>query len=338
MANKRIQDLEQTTDLTNDDLIPLETTKKTFATSLKSLAEWLKGTFQTTANMVNYVKKSGDTMNGTLTNTGVFVANIDAVSFIARSKTLVKGSTPTANKYVGYDWQDKNGARLVYLGVDYRTDGTKRLELQKIDTDLTGWLIQFAPVFTDIVTAQFNGNARYRCICQGYTKGTAPTTSQFGGVSTFDKNNVEVATLYSGIDTNNTITSALWVKQPTASGTAAKAISIYCDKNGVFHTSCSVQSAETNSILTTVSHSDNYVLLGNGIQIIKGSIDTNVSRTATFEHPFKDTNYVCLAQTSGGTAAETALILITPNNKTTTSVSFYSSRVSYVEYICIGYA
>ena len=51
MANKRIQDLEQTTDLTNDDLIPLDTTKKTFATTLKSLVEWLKGTFQTTANL-----------------------------------------------------------------------------------------------------------------------------------------------------------------------------------------------------------------------------------------------------------------------------------------------
>lgn len=94
MANKRIQDLEQTTDLTNDDLIPLDTTKKTFATTLKSLVEWLKGTFQTTANleqalseatdkypsskvlkdessrivsiMNNKVSKSGDTMTGDL--------------------------------------------------------------------------------------------------------------------------------------------------------------------------------------------------------------------------------------------------------------------------------
>ena len=60
MANKRIQDLEQTTDLTNDDLIPLDTTKKTFATTLKSLVEWLKGTFQTTANLEQTLSEATD--------------------------------------------------------------------------------------------------------------------------------------------------------------------------------------------------------------------------------------------------------------------------------------
>ena len=100
MAEKRIQDLEQTTDLTNDDLIPLDTTKKTFATTLKSLTEWLKNTFQTKDNleqtlseatdkypsskvlkdessrivsiMNNKVNKSGDTMTGTLQTTDHF--------------------------------------------------------------------------------------------------------------------------------------------------------------------------------------------------------------------------------------------------------------------------
>lgn len=338
MANKRIQDLEQTTNLTNDDLLPLDTTKKTFAITLKSLVEWLKKTFQTTANMVNYVKKTGDTMSGTLTNNGVFVSQFDSLNYIARSKSIVKGTTPTNDKYVGYDWQDSRGQRLAYLGVAYKANGIKILELQKIDTNLTEFLINFKPIFTDVVTTQFNGNARYKSVCSGYTKGTAPTTNQFGGISTLDKNGVEVATLYSNIDTNNTVTSALWVKQPTASGTTAKSISIYCDKNGNFHTSCSVQSAEKNSILTTISHSDNYVLLGNGIQIVKGSANTAESRTITFEHPFKDTNYVCLAQTSGGTSSQTVEILITPQQKTTTSVTFGSTRVSYVEYICIGYA
>lgn len=60
MANKRIQDLEQTTDLTNDDLIPLDTTKKTFAITLKSLAEWLKGTFQTKDNLEQALSDATD--------------------------------------------------------------------------------------------------------------------------------------------------------------------------------------------------------------------------------------------------------------------------------------
>lgn len=60
MANKRIQDLEQTTDLTNDDLIPLDTTKKTFATTLKSLVEWLKNTFQTKDNLEQALSDATD--------------------------------------------------------------------------------------------------------------------------------------------------------------------------------------------------------------------------------------------------------------------------------------
>lgn len=60
MANKRIQDLEHTTDLTNDDLIPLDTTKKTFATTLKSLTEWLKNTFQTKDNLEQALSDATD--------------------------------------------------------------------------------------------------------------------------------------------------------------------------------------------------------------------------------------------------------------------------------------
>jgi len=60
MANKRIQDLEQTTDLTNDDLLALDTTRKTFATTLKSLTDWLKGTFQTTANLEQTLSDATD--------------------------------------------------------------------------------------------------------------------------------------------------------------------------------------------------------------------------------------------------------------------------------------
>lgn len=330
MANKRIQDLEQTTNLTNDDLLPLDTTKKTFAITLKSLVEWLKRTFQTTANMVNYVKKTGDTMTGTLTNNGVFVSQFDKVNYIARSKTLVKGTTPADNKFVGYDWQDKNGARLVYLGVSYQTNGIKRLELQKLDSNLTEFLIGFKPIFIDNVTAQLNGNTRYKCICQGYTKGTAPTVQQFGGVSTYDKNNVEVATIYSSVSTENTVMSALWVKQPTVDGTEAKVISIYCDKNGVFHTLCSVPSAEPNSIVTTIAHSTNYMRFGNGLQICWGN--SEVGQTIILPQPFKDANYkITFCQTDGREHNINQVL----TDKTTTSFRF--SRGYAGDWIALGY-
>lgn len=96
--------------------------------------------------------------------------------------------------------------------------------------------------------------------------------------------------MYSSIGTNNTVTSALWVKQPTTAGTEANSISIYCDKNGNFHSYCGVQSNEKNSIVTTVSHDTNYMRFGNGLQICWGSVGVR-NRTATFQQPFKDTNY-----------------------------------------------
>lgn len=362
------------------------------------------------------------TLNQTTYVNGAVVSNLDNVNFIARSKSLVKGTTPTdSNKYVGYDWQDKRGQRLAYLGVSYKTNGSKRLELQKLDNNLSEFNINYAirnpynfyfqdtqhtlgnvdvntwsdnqiqfqdskgtrlacvqPLlapdgtarlclaaskgkesesslvigsdgytqcpkpadnsntyaiattnwagglnrentwtstnifknklnvqgnasfsgevtfnsktkdtefysnanFYEMPKIRINGNARYKSVCTGYTKGTAPTTYQFGGISTTDKNGVEVATLYSAVDPNNSVTSALLVKQPTAAGTEAKALSIWCDKNGVFHTTCSVPSAEPNSILTTVSHGQGYAKLGNGI-IIQSGIFTASASTKT---------------------------------------------------------
>ena len=84
------------------------------------------------------------TLNQTTYVNGTVVSNLDNVNFIARSKTLIKGTTPTdTNKYVGYDWQDKNGQRLAYLGVAYETSGSKRLELQKLDSNLSEFSIPF---------------------------------------------------------------------------------------------------------------------------------------------------------------------------------------------------
>lgn len=316
-------------------------------------------------------------LNQTTHVNGTVVSNLNNVNFIARSKSLVKGTTPTdSNKYIGYDWQDKNGQRLAYLGVVYGISGSKRLELQKLDSNLSefnisypirnpysfylqdtahtlgnvnentwsGNQIQFqdskgtrlariqpmlatdgtsrlclaaskgtesesslvigsdgytqcpkpadnsntnaiattnwagglkrantwtgSNSFTGKVTfndsskdtnfysnaifyaqpkIRVNGNARYKSVCTGYTKGTAPTTIQYGGISTTDKNGAEVATFYSTVDTNNTIKSALAVKQPTAKGTVAKEIAIYCDKNDNFHTSCPTPSVGDNS-------------------------------------------------------------------------------------------
>ena len=431
-------------------------------------------------------------LNQTTYVNGSVVSKLDNVNFIARSTSLVKGTTPTdTNKYVGYDWQDSRGQRLAYLGVKYDTAGNKRLELQKLDGNLSEFSIQYAirnysayylqdnshtvgnvdvttwsnnqiqfqdskgtrlariqpmytpdgtvrlclavskgtesesslvigndgytqcpkpadssntnaiattnwagglsrantwlasntfrgaielspdnnpnhggyidfhyngdtgdytsriievaehvlqftgsvevkgyakffsnVIFSDSGFIAFNntgpitisknvdrvdnyaktnhyvqpeihidGNARYKSVCKGYTKGTAPTTNQFGGISTTDKNGVEVATLYSSINTDNAVTSALWVKQPTAKGTESKSLSIWCDKNGVFHSYCGVQSSENNSILTIVAHGTNWIKYSDG-RLEQWGTCTAVEQTITLYQPYKDTNYM----------------------------------------------
>lgn len=401
------------------------------------------------------VSKSGDTMNGTLIDNGVFVSQFDSVNFMARSKSLVKGTTPTdSDKYVGYDWQDKNGQRLAYLGVSYKTNGNKKLELQKLDgnlsefyinyliknpyslyfqdtrhtlgnVDVNTWFgnqIQFQdskgtrlariqPLLATNGTARLclaaskgtesensiiigsdgytqcpkpdnnsntnaiattnwagglnrentwkaknnfsvqpnvrvDGNARYKSVCNGYTKGTAPTTNQFGGISTTDKDGVEVAAIYSSIDTNNAITSALLVKQPTAAGTEAKSLSIWCDKNGSFHSYCGVQSNENNSIVTTKAHNTNYVRFGNGLQICWGSVrvgdDSHVYQN--LPQAFKDTNYIVTFGHQNFTDNTTDFYhpQLTNGKKNTTNFTVYCRNAnSYhnadVTWIAIGY-
>lgn len=397
------------------------------------------------ADITCSVDSNGNAMSTLNQNTyvnGTVISNFDNVNFIARSKSVVKGTTPTDNdKYVGYDWQDKNGQRLAYLGVSYGTSGLKRLELQKLDNNLSEFYIPFVVNFqgnevhftnlpykpstdfygihykiigtkavinfrgssttTGLIKAEMlltdksqtketyhnisiirdidnqetrtscpvpkdnsnsdaiattnwagglkrentwtrknnfsvqpnvlvNGNARYKSVCTGYTKGTAPTTVQFGGISTTDKNGAEVATFYSTIDTNNTIKSALAVKQPTAAGTASKEISISCDKNGNFHSFCGVQSNENNSIVTTVSHGSNYVRFGNGLQICWGN--SLVNKTITFPQPFINNTYrVAFCQTDGGEHNINQVV----TDKTTTSFRF--SRGYEGDWIAIGY-
>lgn len=413
------------------------------------------------------------TLNQTTYVNGTVVSNLDNVNFIARSKSLVKGTTPTdSNKYVGYDWQDKNGQRLAYLGVAYGKSGIKRLELQKLDSNLSEFYIPFEVNFqgnevhftnlpykpgTDFYgihykiigtkaainfrgsstttghisadmllidksqtketyhsisidrdidnqittthcpkpadnsnsdaiattnwagglkrsntwlgtntfsgpielspannsnhggyidfhyngntgdytsriienakgtiefasntltqgTAHFNSNPQVivgndnRLISKSTNliKGTAPTAIQYGGISFRDKNDVEMATVGSLVNKDNTVSSSLWVKQPTVSGNAGGTISVSCDKNGNFFT-YAPQCKVANSILTTVSHGQGYAKLGNGIIIQSGIFTASAStRTGQVTLPLAMTtsNYrVLFTQNTAGNAS-----------------------------------
>lgn len=160
MANKRIQDLEQTTDLTNDDLLPLDTTKKTFATTLKSLVDWLKNTFQTKDNLEQAlsdatdkypsskvlkdessrigaivdtkVNKSGDTMTGKLLFTNNNIAN--------KNNEYAWNDTPAEDIfYATSEFLDKNGKRMGVWEFTKLKNGTNSMNVVIRNGINKGW-------------------------------------------------------------------------------------------------------------------------------------------------------------------------------------------------------
>lgn len=81
-------------------------------------------------------------LNKDNTFNGIVTAFTNPINFVAKGK-MVKGQTPSGNVYCGYDFQDTNNERLAYLGVNYSSSGTKILELQKLDSNLTEFFTTF---------------------------------------------------------------------------------------------------------------------------------------------------------------------------------------------------
>ena len=84
-----------------------------------------------------------NTFTGSNTFNKVVTSNTQPINFIAQSNAIEKGVTPTADQYCGYDFRGKDGVRLAYLGIHYDSDGSKYLELQRIDANLTHLSSQF---------------------------------------------------------------------------------------------------------------------------------------------------------------------------------------------------
>ena len=73
---------------------------------------------------------TAQTISGLKTFNNVVTAEFESVNFIAKSPTIDIHVTPSANKYVGYDFRDKNNVRIGYIGICQGTDGTFRYEIQ----------------------------------------------------------------------------------------------------------------------------------------------------------------------------------------------------------------
>ena len=106
------------------------------------------------ANMVT--TNTAQTISGVKTFKGVVTAELEPINFIAKNPTMDVHVTPSANKYVGYDFRDKNNVRIGYIGISQGTDGKLRYEIQKLNNNVTAILGITPPAVSageEIVTA-----------------------------------------------------------------------------------------------------------------------------------------------------------------------------------------
>ncbi len=92
-------------------------------------------------------------------------------------------------------------------------------------------------------------------------------------------------------------------------------------------------SSRDNSIVTTASHGSNYVRLGNGLQICRGSTGVG-DQTVTFPQAFINTNYSIHAT---GNYTDTSSSACTFQNKSTTKCQIHSPGAISANWTAVGY-
>ena len=92
-----------------------------------------------------------------------------------------------------------------------------------------------------------------------------------------------------------------------------------CDKNGIFHTHCGVQSNENNSILAIAAHGDNWIKYSDG-RLEQWGTCSGAGQTITLYQPYKDANYMVTVTLADG---ENNNYCPTIRDRTTTS--FYKN-------------
>lgn len=88
----------------------------------------------------NYVTtNTNQTISGPKTFTQILVMNTSGnpIAFVAQNNNINIGQTPPITQHIGYDFRGNNGNRLAFIGVEYQTNGQKRLLVHSINNAYT---------------------------------------------------------------------------------------------------------------------------------------------------------------------------------------------------------
>ena len=88
----------------------------------------------------NYVTtNTNQTISGPKTFTQTLFMNTSGnpIAFVAQNNNINIGQTPPITQHIGYDFRGNNGNRLAFIGVEYQTNGQKRLLVHSINNAYT---------------------------------------------------------------------------------------------------------------------------------------------------------------------------------------------------------
>lgn len=134
MATEEIEisELEFTKELASDNLIPVESSTDTKATSLQILKNWLSSFF---------VGKTGDeaiegykTFKDGLLSNKIITSDVETINYVAKNNNIDINTTPSNLIYTGYDFRGKDNIRLAYLGVvQSNTNGERIVQFKMLN-------------------------------------------------------------------------------------------------------------------------------------------------------------------------------------------------------------
>jgi hypothetical protein len=148
-------------------------------------------------------------------------------------------------------WIDRYNGKIRIVGQN--SSGTTKNPFQAdIQNDCVN--ITNAYINTNCILQKNNGESRYVAKDTGYAQGDTVSANRYSGIRMFDKNNVEMATVYSTYQTDGNVTTRLFVKTPTAGATTNQTMGIGAKPDGTFWTFAPTPAAgATGTEITTAS-------------------------------------------------------------------------------------
>lgn len=185
---------------------------------------------------------------------------------------------------------DRNNGKIRVVGQN--SSGTTYTPFQA-DVQNNGVNITQAWISSNCYLQKNSTDVRFVAKDTGYAQGDTVSANRYRGIRIFDKNNVDIGTIYTEVMTDGNAATRLLVKTPTAGATTVATIGILAKPDGTFYTYAPTPSSATDNstkITTTafiINKLHHNAVMGGRVfdTLFTGPIGTG---TITLSHPYTD--------------------------------------------------